>query len=885
MAIDIRASISCNLGDIIQANVSDSGIAEAGLIKTTGVCEVLGISTPAIGTGVTFTYTTATGVTRTVPRSLFVLSSFANPYKHTTEIQLGCALTYRESLREPVKWDALDDPANSDYTAADQEIITVPINASSVMDYCLEQLGLTATQNPLTNKFSIAEFDYSAGYVQVLNDLLVSESYCGFLNGGGTLEVFSLDASGGTGPVIGIEKIIDVGSVNAGQLPGEAVIVNYSTLKLKQPDPATDPNALSGALWETVATTNQREVLITYQSSTGSQQYKVYNVIDSEVSTTTYKDFIVKNLLPGTQSVKIITGIERQRKVATRQTVKTDGSVSIEGSLASNTLSAGLMYYSSDVTLTTYETFTYDEYGNESYYVSRTMGSLAHLAGKLPVQDWVFTDALGINAVSPSRLTDREVERIERTTETVGDYQRVTTRRYGPWTDTIAGQQAMATGLRLVSAFNDLNDALGTLFKQLYLLNTEVTTRRTSEGEIAPAGADVTNATYADGGDPANGYRTDSSVELELALGSATAQRRIEFNLPYAPDDIFIKTGTTYSSIASDAPQKASLYGRVQNKLLLAGRSGMSLQTAADTLPPRPFQQFTVTASGVSGVYRTNATSWTMSGDGIIMSTDGLFWGGAGAASGSTPASSAFFPTSPTITTLPTAPAVVDTAPDQLIGTVATVGTAPQTTLDTAFPDAVAGDGVQDLTTDNFWVYNGTTWSNVGTNPGPTMTVTTTVPVWNETVKAEGRVRLLASVQSLAYPLQVLTEVPLELRTRLEHQRTTSITVSAVAEATIEALAPRVEASVEVRPAAADSLIEAWEPTVGREVGVYVDPPAANVALTAPLPTIGQFVGFYLNPPSAQITVTAPVPRVPGSIQIRPPAASITVATPAPSSS
>ena len=47
-------------------------------------------------------------------------------------------------------------------------------------------------------------------------------------------------------------------------------------------------------------------------------------------------------------------------------------------------------------------------------------------------------------------------------------------------------------------------------------------------------------------------------------------------------------------------------------------------------------------------------------------------------------------------------------------GQVADVGTDPQATLNAAFPGATAGDGVIDEATGDLWVYDGTTWNNVG---------------------------------------------------------------------------------------------------------------------------------------------------------------------------
>lgn len=49
-----------------------------------------------------------------------------------------------------------------------------------------------------------------------------------------------------------------------------------------------------------------------------------------------------------------------------------------------------------------------------------------------------------------------------------------------------------------------------------------------------------------------------------------------------------------------------------------------------------------------------------------------------------------------------------------ITGSIATVGTDPQTALNTAFPNAVAGDGVIADDTGDLWVYGGTSWTNAG---------------------------------------------------------------------------------------------------------------------------------------------------------------------------
>jgi hypothetical protein len=53
-------------------------------------------------------------------------------------------------------------------------------------------------------------------------------------------------------------------------------------------------------------------------------------------------------------------------------------------------------------------------------------------------------------------------------------------------------------------------------------------------------------------------------------------------------------------------------------------------------------------------------------------------------------------------------------ASPNVIGTVPTVGANPQATLNASFPSAVSGNGVIALDTGDLWVYNGSTWTDVG---------------------------------------------------------------------------------------------------------------------------------------------------------------------------
>ena len=119
-----------------------------------------------------------------------------------------------------------------------------------------------------------------------------------------------------------------------------------------------------------------------------------------------------------------------------------------------------------------------------------------------------------------------------------------------------------------------------------------------------------------------------------------------------------------------------------------------------------------------------------------------------------------YTPVAPGVTyaALPTAPTIVDTSPDQMIGCIITVADNPQGRLNALFPSAISGDGVIDRATNDIWVYDGATWNNVGPTPGPTIVATVVIPPWNEIVSADAITRTKLDITSLGYALTLLTE-------------------------------------------------------------------------------------------------------------------------------
>jgi hypothetical protein len=263
---------------------------------------------------------------------------------------------------------------------------------------------------------------------------------------------------------------------------------------------------------------------------------------------------------------------------------------------------------------------------------------------------------------------------------------------------------------------------------------------------------------------------------------------------PYVSDDRFTKSGNKYYAFPSNARSTARLYGETQNRLLLGNRYGMNVQTGPDILPAAPFSPVIISANGLSALYRTNGTSWAISADGIVVSSDLLFWG-AVAGTGTF-----WFPVAPGITTLPTAPAVV----------------------------------------------NGQ------------MTVTAVVPPWAVTESLQAVVKSKMVVTAYGYALTQLSVVPLSVRSKMTVLATSSIEIPAASVA-ISASAPYVALTTVVVVPAAAITVAAQLPEVG--TSVVVNAPAASIAISVSVPSL-QAGGVDLLAPTAAVVVAAVTPSL-----------------------
>ncbi len=247
------------------------------------------------------------------------------------------------------------------------------------------------------------------------------------------------------------------------------------------------------------------------------------------------------------------------------------------------------------------------------------------------------------------------------------------------------------------------------------------------------------------------------------------------------------------------------------------------------------------------------------------------------------PADDIYTPVAPGVTypALPTV-TIVDTTPTQIIGCAVDVATNPQGRLDALFPSAVAGDGVIDRATNDIWVYNGSSWDNVGPTPGPTPVVTNVVPPWNEILPYDATVRTKLTVTLFAYALELLTTEAIKVRTKVAVRSAPAYVGVPSTSFTFTVYTPVVSGGAAVLPASIAATVTAPTPVVSSggsalvpltafgfnaEAVPYVGFQATvvqsafgNTALTTYLPTV--ITGAAVEPPVVDIATASPLPVI-----------------------
>lgn len=675
MAIDIRAEVSCSLGTVISGSFADDYLQGNGLIKTRGEVVLDGTQTPVVGTEVTFTYDKG-GTTYTIPRVLRVLSSFADPFRRTTTVQLGCKLTYLENRKPPVT----DPNAKDEHSDVPCKVFLkamLPLSAEYVFQQCLDALELDSANIPLTNKFSLEEFDLSPGFIQVMGDLLQSEGYVGYLDSTETLQFLDLTQDSGTGPVITPADVVDLGPIGVGDLPGESVVVRFNSLRLLPPDELYGDDFLKRS-WEieevfgapsevSVSYTNDEGATVTdsdvfYPYSFTATRYDVWDrkiesialnlVSSAETNNRWASDALRAGRAWNVPTAKLVREvIEYEKAAAPANSVNLLSVQQIGGGV--NDIKAGLA--SAAEAHTGLANLCIEEVPDGADVVkSQTTYnyfSELELAGSLNIDTYIDdTGSLEQFDTIAGELDSTVV--VEYETDTTSGISKTITKRTISRSQTVSGQQDLATRAQELDTA-DLTNSIASLLnlarRQVYIgADTSLHTQREYGLQKRPSESDRNNTANT------KPVVTEQKAEIAWVVGSTTSTAVTEFTVPYAPDDeiSWDESSGAFSSTPSDAKEKALRYGRIQNKLLLGNRSGVSLQLAPEQLPKRPFDPLYLQASGITGSYRVNGTSWAFDASGIVASTDALLWGAVSATSGTDLASS-WVPLAPGTTSLP----------------------------------------------------------------------------------------------------------------------------------------------------------------------------------------------------------------------------------------
>jgi hypothetical protein len=229
VTVDVRCTVVTDRGISTTGSISEDHIDTTNVLaRVRGTIEFAGIDNMVRGTAVNVAYSVPgfNQVTR-FPRQLWVLSSKVDPFAEITTTEVGCRLTLMGDLRPPDEVQAAD--ADPELPANMQGQIPLPIYARDVLADCLNKIGLTAAagNTALVSSFLQEQFDTSAGYVQVINDLLASESCYGFVNAAGQFVVRKIRDAGSVAAVLTRDALLTMEGIEGGPPPADQIRVTW----------------------------------------------------------------------------------------------------------------------------------------------------------------------------------------------------------------------------------------------------------------------------------------------------------------------------------------------------------------------------------------------------------------------------------------------------------------------------------------------------------------------------------------------------------------------------------------------------------------------------------------------------------------------------------
>lgn len=759
MTVDVRARVFCNLsGAILQGSLADETLTTGqGLVTCRGQVVLSGLSTPTVGSIVRFGWERDGEIAR-IPRTLRVLSSFADPFRGITTVQLGDKLVYLANLRgkkaeeqpaapeygpqadqfppDQYDWDAINqcylpegkygitfagtsgekatvNEENAYAPATIKQQVPLSISAEFVLLKCLAALGIGKSGSSLIARFTQEEFDLSSGYVSVIDRLLNNESLFGYLNEDETLVVSSLLSSGGAGPLLTGEALIDLSGINAGILPGQLVTVAFDSKRLQEKEPAeptapADPNQSPEEVtppepgsaedinrqreWEYDRAIAYNQDALFYLED----GYEVAFRFAAETHTYTYYDkenYVTRRV---TVSLSILAAEAGSVIQALLQSDYDRNRTAFGGYNMSSSISALARQKTSTVAVEEYEyklkpqpvelqspeptllcPAEEERIADQPApavekillrQTTTTFQSALPILAKLNVQgiDWteVSFGQLPSGLVTTERVvvSYASLEDAEAATQLVAEdvERKQVTERYMIYGQLQSGQQDTAQK----GMFTSTTATLLKLFDvatQIRLVSLEVQTfrgrdlfiqKRPSATERQSAAAIQAPAVGANDETSADGKQ---SLVLEQQSSDSETIAVQTLEMPYGSDDGWswsTSDGLTFEG--STGAVLAYRYAQSQNAVMRGSRHGVSLQVHARSLPLYPLQMVYLQAAGLTAAYKANGMSWSINSDGVLCGMDALYWG---AVSGSL--AQQWVPVAPGVGTLPTNPAVI----------------------------------------------------------------------------------------------------------------------------------------------------------------------------------------------------------------------------------
>lgn len=676
MTVDIRAKVYCSLGKVISGSVSDSYIQGEGLIYTKGTIVLDGLRTPARGTLVGISFA-KNGRMIKLPRAVYVLSSFADPYRRQTTISLGCYLTVlsEESFGETTLKAAQTKP---DVPCEVFNTINLGMEAKDIANEILSKVGLSGSAYMLTNHFSIDEFVIPSQPLSVLSDLLVSEGYVGCVIAGSALDIRVNDPV--KGPSINTNEIIDIGPINSGPVPGDRVVVKYSTVKLGEPPEEETDEERAKRNWEWEETFGPlTEVSVSWYDEEASiptevvrkGYYKPYSFsattydqydravtrinYDLSVLAETNNRYCTDVIRYGIFAVYTGDFADTLSKITPKVSfTHWDYKIPSKGGTTDVDLyeafkAGGISAVKSAVSVvedpnkTALECLLEQE-GIEADDLSvvlqeRTVTYITEteLAGTLNLNSYTYVTNPSSGVIRAIDLST-ELDVLESVTtvyyekDEASGISKTSTAQKLIYAKTTTGQQDLATMVKNAQE-NEDPDQLSfwiqpILAKALKVVSNGVEQRIRTEREYGvqkrPSQANRNLGAY--GKTPITGT-PESVQEFAGSYGKGT----VEFQLPYGDDDkISWSTSAGFSTRQkSKVQEKAAAYGRIQNWFLFGNRYGVSITLPAELMPHQPYMGIMIKGQGdFFGVnYMTNGTTYSFDENGIVASSDLLGFG------------------------------------------------------------------------------------------------------------------------------------------------------------------------------------------------------------------------------------------------------------------